>query len=335
MALSYLGKCANCETEAILKCAGCIGAPEYQPVDSTNVSYCGRVCQKKHWPSHKPRCKTMRQRRKLLRAALVFKKAFLTYREVIYDIQLTKIEFQDGVLHLHQKQRHIAAPCIRGPFPDHLTTNAEHREAALAFNQCTAAMSLLGRLVQKLLAGNINEHPQCIHLGNAVLTHLTDVTSTIELLDLRLERRITPAKLVPGPDATSCLHTVLKVRRSSANETWIIDATGCQYGFRDVLVPFDRYIAERECRSLAEPVPYNATETKDLDYFTTLPFMNRTPALVENMKQERQSRLHFAEFVKTGVSQDLLDGSNSDFKDKLDRFVSKLTLHMLDPSSKR
>lgn len=102
-----------------------------------------------------------------------------------------------------------------------------------------------------------------------------------------------------------------------------------------MLVPFGRYIAERECRSLAEPVPYDATQTKDLDYFATLPFMNRTPALVENMKQERQSRLHFAEFVKTGVSQDLLDGSNSDFKDKLDRFVSKLTLHMLDPSSKR
>ena len=156
------------------------------------------------------------------------------------------------------------------------------------------------------------------------------MASTIEILDLRIERPSTPTKLIPGPDATLCPHTVLKVEGISTRETWILDTTGCQYGFRDVLVPHDRFMAERGCKDLTEPVTYDATETKDLDYFATLPFMNITRAQQENRKLERKFRLHFAEFVDTSVSHDLLDGPNAGFKDKLDRFVSKLKLHMLE-----
>lgn len=62
--------------------------------------------------------------------------------------------------------------------------------------------------------------------------------------------------------------------------------------------------------------------------------MNNTRAQQENMKLEWQSHLHFAEFINTSVSQDLLNGSNADFKDKLDRFVSELKLHMLKPAER-
>ncbi|KAL5333674.1 hypothetical protein BJX70DRAFT_49020 [Aspergillus crustosus] len=307
----YLASCTSCGSKATQNCAGCLEAPEYHPGDSVSVFYCGRDCQKKHWPSHKPRCTAMRQRRKLFRAALVLKAALLTYREGCYDVPLTKIELRDGVLHLHQRPRGIAAPCIRGPFPDHLTTNTKHKEAALAVNQCTTAMALLSGLTRKLLAG---------------------VASTIEILDLHLGRQPIPTKLLPGPDATTCPHTVLKVGRLFASETWIIDTTGCQYGFEEVLVPFDKYIEERECRSLGGPETYIATETKDLDYFATLSFMNRLRTQRENLKRERQSRLRFAEFVDTAVSQDILEGSNADFNDNLNTLMSQLALHMLKPA---
>ncbi|KAL3477284.1 hypothetical protein BJX99DRAFT_269895 [Aspergillus californicus] len=300
--------CTNCGSEAIQKCAGCLEAPEYHPGDSIAVFYCGRDCQKKHWPSHKPRCTAMRQRKKLFRAASVLKAALLAYREGCYDIPLTKIELRDGVLYLHQQPRGIAAPCIRGPFPDHLTTNTKHKEAALAVNQCTTAMALLGRLTRKLLAG---------------------VPSTVEILDLYLGRQPIPTKLLPGPDTTSCPHTVLKVRCLFASETWIIDTTGCQYGFKEVLVPFNKYIEERECRGLGRPETYNATETKDLDYFATIPLMNRFRTQRENLERERKSRLRFAAFVDTGVSQDILEGSSAGFNDKLNTLMSQLALHML------
>jgi hypothetical protein len=123
---------------------------------------------------------------------------------------------------------------------------------------------------------------------------------------------------------------VLKVRRVFANEAWIIDTTGCQYGFRDVLVPFEKYVADKSCRITSEPTTYDATETKDLDYFSTLPFMNKTRAQREDKQRERQARLHFAVFVNTRVSKDVLNGSAAEFKDKFDSFAYELKLHMLN-----
>jgi hypothetical protein len=123
---------------------------------------------------------------------------------------------------------------------------------------------------------------------------------------------------------------VLKVGRLFANEAWILDTTGCQYGFRDVLVPFKKYVEDKSCRISGEPTTYDASETKDLDYFLTLPFLNRTRAQREDKKLERQARLHFAVFVNTRVSKDMLNGSAAEFKDKLESFVYELKLHMLN-----
>ena len=125
-------------------------------------------------------------------------------------------------------------------------------------------------------------------------------------------------------------HTVLKVGRLFANETWILDTAGCQYGFREVLVPFEKYLADKSCQILNEPTTYDATETKDLDYFSTLPFLNRTRAQREDKKLERQARLHFAVFVDTHVNKDILNGSAAEFEDKLDSFVHELKSHMLN-----
>lgn len=124
-------------------------------------------------------------------------------------------------------------------------------------------------------------------------------------------------------------HTVL-VGRLFANEAWILDTAGCQYGFRKVLVPFEKYLADKSCQISNEPTTYNAIETKDLNYFSTLPILNGTRAQREDIKLKRQARLHFAVFVNTHVSKDILDGSAAEFKHKLDSFVHELKLHMLN-----
>ncbi|KAI9776080.1 MAG: hypothetical protein M1839_000593 [Geoglossum umbratile] len=273
----------------------------------------------------------MRQRRKLLRAANILKAALLTYREAVYDIDLTKADFQDGILHLYQNQRSITTRSKRGPFPSHIITSIEHREAALAHNQCTTAMALLGCLTWKLLAG---EMARKVITGVSQDLHLLGVVSTIEILDLHIGKPLVPTKLIPGPDSSDCPHTVLKVQRLFTDEDWILDTAGCQYGFRDVLVPFEKYIADKACRISSQPTAYNATETKDLDFFSTLSFMNMTRTQREDRELERKARLHFAAFVNTRVGKDLLDGSDAGFKDKFDSFVSGLNLHMLSLADK-
>lgn len=85
----------------------------------------------------------------------------VAYRETVYDVDLTKIEYRDGVLYLHQNQRSVSSQSKRGPFPNHLTGNIEHKEAALVKSQSTAAMALLGPLTRRLLRGKKPFYPLC------------------------------------------------------------------------------------------------------------------------------------------------------------------------------
>jgi hypothetical protein len=148
-----MSQCANCGIAASLQCAGCKGAPEYEPGDAINIAYCNAECQNSDWKVHKSRCATLRKRRKLLHAATILKAALLTYREAFFDIPLTKIELRNGVLYLH-RHHEVVSP---RPFPRDLTANVAHKEAALTHNQCTLALALLGPLARKLLAGEISQ----------------------------------------------------------------------------------------------------------------------------------------------------------------------------------
>lgn len=87
-------------------------------------------------------------------------------------------------------------------------------------------------------------------------------------------------------------------------------------------------MADKACRIINAPIIYDATETKDLDYLSTLPFMNVYSQQRQDREAERKERLHFATFVDTQVNEKLLSGSNDAFDDRLDSFVLRLSLHM-------
>lgn len=159
--------------------------------------------------------------------------------------------------------------------------------------------------------------------------HFPGIYSNAEVLDVQIGKPVLPPKLIPGPDLSKCPHTVIKVRLLSTAESWVIDTAGCQYGFRDVLVPFSKYAADKACRVVGEPTTYNWTETKDLDYYATLPFMNKSRAQKQDREVERQARMHFADFVDRHVNANVLDGSASEFSDKLASLVDGLKTHML------
>lgn len=121
----------------------------------------------------------------------------------------------------------------------------------------------------------------------------------------------------------------MKLSLRPSNEVWIFDSTGCQYGFRDVLVPYDTYLAKNECRNLRDPTPYDASETTDLDFFLNVPSLNATPAQRRDRDAERQARRHFAVFVDSRVGVELLSGSDQQFRDRLESFAGQLKGHML------
>ncbi|KAJ5795448.1 uncharacterized protein N7518_003988 [Penicillium psychrosexuale] len=255
----------------------------------------------------------MQQRKLLFRAALILKAAMLAYRETVYDVDLTKIEYRDGVLYLHQNQRPVSSLSKRGPFPNHITDIIDHKEAALLKSQSTAAMSLLGPLTRKLLG---------------------EVSLKIETMVVNIGRPRVPTRLVPGPDLYGGPHAVLKIERMERNETWIIDTTGCQYGFRDVLVPFAKYFIDNECRILDGPRVYDACETKELGYLSTLHVFNKTKAQRQDMRLERLTRHHFAVFIYMSVHDNFLLDSGASYKGKIDRFVNELKTHMVDSMRK-
>lgn len=156
------------------------------------------------------------------------------------------------------------------------------------------------------------------------------VSLTIETMVVNIGRSRVPTRLVPGPGLHGGPHTVLKIGRIESNETWIIDTTGCQYGFRDVLVPFAKYFHDNECRILSAPRIYDECETSDLDYLSSLYVFNQTKAQRQDMRLERLTRHHFAVFIYMSVHGDLLMGSGADYKRKFDRFVNGLKAHMVE-----
>jgi hypothetical protein len=122
---------------------------------------------------------------------------------------------------------------------------------------------------------------------------------------------------------------MLKAQLRLSGETWVVDTAGSQYGFREVIVPFYRYIAEKSCRIASAPTTYDATETKDLDFYATFAPMNKTKAQCDDMRAERKARMCFASFVDQDVGEDVLDGPDQKWAGKTDTLVAALTAHLM------
>lgn len=150
--------CTNCGLDAPLRCGGCKDAPSYHDGEELNVTYCSRECQKADWLRHKKACNNMRRRKSLLRTATLLKTTMMCYREALYDWDLIKIEPRDKALILKHDQKR---PSWDNPvsFPDHLTSNAEHKEAALLKRMALHCVSILGPMARTLLRGNADHKP--------------------------------------------------------------------------------------------------------------------------------------------------------------------------------
>ncbi|BCS01986.1 uncharacterized protein AKAW2_60250A [Aspergillus luchuensis] len=260
----------------------------------------------------------MRRRKKLLRTAVIAKAAFLGYRELHFDVDVTNIERRDNNLYLSTNSMTLDrnSLALGRPFPDNLTTDPKHQEAVLTWLQGITACPLSCRLVTKLLAG---------------------VPCDISMMGVNVGKRSLNIQVVPrsdsvditGPDTAGMPHHILKVRvrQPGTDETWIMDLTGAQYGIQAALTPYSKYMADQECSIVGNPEPYNMTETWDLDVASA----KLEEVFREVLSSVRQPRLRFAAFVDT-VDEEILKGSPEGFIHKLAQFRVALKQYMLDES---
>ncbi|KAG4265234.1 beclin 1 [Fusarium proliferatum] len=250
-------------------------------------------------------CKLTLTCSKLLKAAL------LAYKEVVYDIHVTRISHDkdNGTLVLTHKPNRIE----RHPFPSHLTSIEEHKQAALLVNQCTMSISLLGPMARGLLAGIVSR---------------MDV-AVVEIQNPPLTIKFHPHD---GIVADRKFHTIVEATLDSSEERWLIDVTGCQYGFRDILLPLEKYIAQNNCSSYELLQPYGHTETTDQDELPRSPLiiLTRGPSeqQLADIEIEKGYRRHFAALVRAIVNQGLTQGPDAQFAVTLDELVRRVITYM-------
>ncbi|KAI0138514.1 hypothetical protein F4776DRAFT_670427 [Hypoxylon sp. NC0597] len=309
-----VSSCANCGVQASKRCTGCVDAPEYQPGDSLEVFYCGSDCQQLHWQSHKAQCNIRRKRKKLLRAVMLMKATFLAFRECVFSFSLMAIEPRDGVLVLlHDPDPKLFQPWL-SPFPEGVTTNDRHKEAVMAADQCKAAPSLLGRLARHLLKGT---------------------TSDIQVFTVEVEQ-LMPWKIefhnsdIPPILCDGLAHTILVAQIK--DESWVIDVTGCQYGFPEVISPCVKYFRDRVLQVLDIPHFYSEIETSDIDRQ-----QQDDESETFHRKHETAARLHFKALIMErfidgppDFTRRFLDSAQEDFQIELDRFVADVKEHMME-----
>ncbi|MCJ1386148.1 hypothetical protein MMC17_009274 [Xylographa soralifera] len=219
--------CARCHKFANRVCAGCKSSPSYAATPRIlTVYYCSRECQVADWLAHKPYCKASSSRRSLYRAADTIQKAFLIYREVVFDKLFTKVEERNGLLLLTEGC--YARDDIFVPFPKTLVKTELDRQAILTHLTCNDALGWMHDFISKILEG---------------------LSARLEEYSVKGKnhRRSTVVVCPIGSDVNDSRtyqHDLLKVTLPGG-QAYALDTTSAQYGYYKPLIPWDDFFSWR------------------------------------------------------------------------------------------
>ncbi|KAI0901466.1 hypothetical protein F4806DRAFT_489943 [Annulohypoxylon nitens] len=315
--------CANCGAKVLTDlhtCMMCYYAPNYKDGESVDV-YCDQVCQQGHLTSHEAHCQLRISRENLFRAATLMKATFMTFRECLYGRPLVEMKVYNGELLLLMDPTVIFHPWYY-PFPDDVTTDPKHKEAALSLQNCNAAANICGGLAKRLLEGTATKMELvCVDANPRMRARIL----------LRYSDPDKPAKKYP-------LHTVVVVYIEE--EKWVIDVTGSQFGFTDLVCPFDKYLKDWEGHVATGPYAYPVDELDDIErrHFPRItPAAERTDDFFAHRAHEEAGRRHLKKLVEKRFSNpenptfaaDLLARTEKAFQDGLDEWTAEVKRHMM------
>lgn len=87
--------CASCQEPTVKKC-GCVDAPLYNESITPKTYYCSEECQKADYTNHKSKCRNLRERKTLRRAALLLQAIMCKIRQHASPLRFDSVHFEDS-----------------------------------------------------------------------------------------------------------------------------------------------------------------------------------------------------------------------------------------------
>ncbi|KAI0147522.1 hypothetical protein GGR57DRAFT_505700 [Xylariaceae sp. FL1272] len=214
--------CANCgKADAGSRCTGCLVQLGSHAVMQT--AYCDKTCQAQHWKEHKVQCVG---RRSISRAAsLLLDLIVMLQKKAWMGQEIASTFEQNGITYI--KRDGLDHRALQGrPFVDSFPTSKaaceEHVLAVLMDNEWGSIMISCQGLIELLL------RPACkaLDVVSAVVRNIHRPTSSLDNGE--------------SMNNAHLQHSVLRARLKTGEHV-VIDLTGAQFGWREVVAPWESW----------------------------------------------------------------------------------------------
>ncbi|KAI4151572.1 MAG: hypothetical protein L6R39_002000 [Caloplaca ligustica] len=243
--------CVVCSKVAESVCRGCKATPD-DTGGLTAVYYCDSTCQRSDWKSHKPVCRTSKDRQALFRAGQIVQRLCYTFRRATWSWPIAKVrnkrkEEGFGVLWEIVDGEHPNTGYFL-PFTTDMFPDIKDQEAILTHGGCEHAIAGMDYLVMDLLKGMSSVCADA-EAGSKGADKTTDTYSDIREVTVRLKNA--PMRIIryrgsnPIIQSLALRHEVFRVTLTNG-EAYALDITAAQYGwYGSAVMPWDRYLKER------------------------------------------------------------------------------------------
>ncbi|KAL8708428.1 MAG: hypothetical protein Q9220_006718 [cf. Caloplaca sp. 1 TL-2023] len=187
--------------------------------------YCSRHCQKSDWPNHKAQCAKVVEGKKVCRAGNLAKDIFKIFRLASNTWTFDRVEREGNQWTVHSAEE-IKGTSRLLDFPTGNLNGDQEVEALLNYQACIGAVSHLHELLKALLHG--------------LSIKVEEKTFPVQNPKFRI-RAMYNEEI---PDDTPYHHTILHVR-TELDSVYAFDITGAQFGWEEVVLPWEDYAVER------------------------------------------------------------------------------------------